>query len=52
MRRKLAAFEVQGDERGWEMLQDATGDQFQVILGPEDDRGPGSSLSPASRFTS
>ena len=38
----LSAFEVPGDGRGWEVYEYATGDYFEVILGPEDDRGPSS----------
>jgi hypothetical protein len=47
----VGAFEVPGDDRGWEVLEYATGDQFEVILGPEDDRGPSSHHYPASWFT-
>lgn len=47
----LGAFYVDGVNRGWEVLEYATGDQFQVILGPEDDRGPGTNDYPASWFT-
>lgn len=46
----LGAFEVDGVSRGWEVLEYATGDQFAVVLGPEDDRGPGSDDYPAGWF--
>jgi hypothetical protein len=47
----VGAFEVPGDDRGWEVLEWATGDYFEVIRGPEDDRGPSPIHYPPSWFT-
>lgn len=47
----VGAFEVPGDDRGWEVLEYASGDQFEVILGPDDDRGPSPIHYPADWFT-
>lgn len=46
----LAAFEVDGDSRGWEVLEYASGNQFEVVLPLANDRGPGSGDYPASWF--
>lgn len=47
----LGGYYVDGVNRGWEVLEYATGEQFAVVLGPEDDRGPSSHDYPATWAT-
>lgn len=47
----LGGYYVDGVNRGWEVLEYATGDQFAVELGPEDDRGPSAVDYPAAWTT-